>query len=219
MEVSNKTLSILVLLAIGVSLLGVLFSGGNEITGAQTATTDTGTVNLSITQKTTIIFVNDTVDFGAGYVNRTADNCYMDTEGAMQDATSCVDWTNVTQGLSFRNDGNTNLSVQINFSKTSAAFVNDVGANAGAQFKIADDFGEGQLDDTIASCGDNWLNYTSYSDFTTTPEYICGDAASYPLGPDNDEDDAVLDFNVTVTNQATVEAKGVFVYLIGTSAE
>lgn len=219
MEVSNKILSILVIISICFLLLGLFLGSKGKITGAQTTTTDTGQVNLSITQQTNIIFVDGTINFGSGYVNETSSDskCYLDTEGNSEGPGECVGWSNLSEGLAFRNDGNTNLSVKLNFSKTSAAFINDL--LGGAQFKITEDSTAGQLDDTVASCNDGWTN-TSYEDlFASTAIYICGNGTEYPLSPENDRDDAVIDFNVTISNTAVIEAKGVIVYLIGTSAE
>ena len=75
-EISNKTLTILLVIAIAVSLGGAFTSlsrlaaiSALPITGF--ATSGTGKVNLSITE-TTSVAISGNIDFGSGYINSTS---------------------------------------------------------------------------------------------------------------------------------------------------
>ena len=129
MEISNKTLALVLVLSLVVSLTGTWIS----LTRLQTqpeftarAGSDTGNVTLTISSVASLIFRVNTINFGSGSVNTTApttaSNCILDTLGYISPY-NCSGFTAVTQPLVIENDGNLNLSVTINSSANASQFI------------------------------------------------------------------------------------------------
>ena len=136
MEDTNKTLALLLVAAIVVSLGGTIISldriGQLSITGFATSN-QTGIVQFNITSATTLTLTQSTIDFGNGFVNSTCNNCTMWTNSSTSgtnysNATCCLgEWypldSDADTGIYFKNQGNTNLSIQLNFSANASAFI------------------------------------------------------------------------------------------------
>lgn len=142
-DISNKTLAILLIAAMVVSLGGTILSlnrlsvfrtPAQQITGYGAGT---GTANLSITQDTTIeVFVN-IIDFGSGIVNvsfgctnATLASSHNDTNWTAEwdtcwaDASGPVTFNSGDNDIVLRNDGNINLTVTMDStSDTAATFI------------------------------------------------------------------------------------------------
>ena len=73
MELSNKTLSFLVILAMGVSLVSTIYLIYQAhlifVNPTGKAPSGTGEVNLSVESVISIILYNNSIDFGSGFVN------------------------------------------------------------------------------------------------------------------------------------------------------
>ena len=134
MKFSNKSLALLVILAMSLSLFSTLslinsiqkfFPRPVELTGK--APTALGEVNLTVQQLVSIILWNNTIDFGAGTVNNTqpCNNATVSIEwaggptGSYSDPNDC--WINSTGGqpsqpsypFTIENDGNENVTLTI----------------------------------------------------------------------------------------------------------
>ena len=128
MEISNRALAFLLVVAIVASLGGTILSLnrlttlgfiGKGVTGAATAAS---TTNLTIANAVAIDFMRANINFGNGYVWPTASlitNCTMDTNSTNPANTSpqqaCISFTASVAGNPFnlRNDGNVNLNVTL----------------------------------------------------------------------------------------------------------
>ncbi len=131
MEMSNKTLSLLLVAAIAISLFGTIISV-NKLSKFQTiktttgfATSDQGTATVYINSSTSIFFYVDTVNFGTGYVNGSAgapQNCTMNSEG-LKTTPGCIEFNTVTQGFVLENEGTTIPSVQLSSDSNASEFL------------------------------------------------------------------------------------------------
>ena len=160
MSVSNKTLAVLLLAAIVVSLGGTFISlnrlGALSTTGYQTyaETNETGFINLSIDRVVRITLQDsDTIDFGQCELKTNSDGLLINSEkgedtvgycdGAVNDSTSGIP-------IAVRNVGNVGVSVNFN--------VSDVGTDEGGDFLRTGDAALG-LDDSsirIKLINDGW---------------------------------------------------------------
>lgn len=118
-DISNKTLAILVGIAIVVSLVGILSIGKGGIvylTGAQT----TAPVSFNATSEASIL-VTGSIDWGNGRVNSDATQAVLNsTDGGSVEGGS---WTPTDGKISVENDGTVNVSVNISSDKAAAAFI------------------------------------------------------------------------------------------------
>ncbi len=113
-DISNKALSLLLLVAIVVSVSGTIITigrGGDEgITGR--ATTGTGKTNFSINSSLSIIVNQSLIPFGVGHVNDTAtwNSCFMGTNNSPPSPTvsGCIGFNTTvhTANITIVNDGN-----------------------------------------------------------------------------------------------------------------
>ena len=133
--ISNKTFTLLILatliLSFGTSfyILNKSGVGDGKITGFVLA--PNGTATLTVQTSSSIRFTADTVNFGTGSID-TANgfrNCSLSTVSGTAYANSgCTDFTEVNNGFTVENDGNTNLSVQLRTNQTAIQFIGSSGA-------------------------------------------------------------------------------------------
>jgi len=118
-DISNKTLAILVGVAICISLVGI-FAAQRGVIVTGMASTGTGQVNLTITEITSILVTNN-IDFGAGYVNDSAqDWAYLYSNNA---STTYGNWSFSAQSVHIKNDGSVNVTLDIKTSKNATGFI------------------------------------------------------------------------------------------------
>ncbi len=137
-DISNRTLALLLVTAIVVSLGFTMFSLNKidqaSITGR--ALTQPGNVTLNIQDATSIYLYKSLVDFGAGYVNTTKATCA--TNATLNASYRYIDsndndcWVGTTEpprptGLALENDGNRNVTITIK-GPTPAGFFQGQGA-------------------------------------------------------------------------------------------
>lgn len=126
MDISNKTLMWVLILAIVVSLWGTMSSisklKGITVTGAAT-NTSTALANLSVSQNIGIIFRVDEAQWGSGYVNQSlAANCSLGNNGS--NGVACAGFNTVSTPLVIENIGNVNFtSVKLLSNKDPATFL------------------------------------------------------------------------------------------------
>lgn len=106
-----------------------LFSLGLKLTGYAT-TTDTGIINITISQTVSINFTIDNINFGSGSVNIGSDNATINTLGNVING----NWTSVTQGFVLENIGNSNVTLHLKSGKTPAGFLG--GTNPSYQYNV-----------------------------------------------------------------------------------
>ncbi|MCH8003660.1 MAG: hypothetical protein IH934_03425 [Nanoarchaeota archaeon] len=136
-EVSNRTIMVLLVATIVVSLGGTFISlsavnnrltsiGLAPITGF--ATVPNATATVTIVGASSIFFSQATVAFGSGSVDTAGgfNNCTLSTldqnqEGANSGCSS--GFLEVSNGFTIENDGNTNLSVELRTNQTAEQFI------------------------------------------------------------------------------------------------
>jgi len=214
-SVSNKALATLlvvgIILSIGATVLSLnMFSGMFGITGMVTNTTS-GYVNASITARTAVNLTKKAVNFGSGYVGMGCNNCTVDTQGGITSA-CCVGITNTGQtGLVIENTGNTNLQVDINFSKGATAFIG--GSNNINEFKML------VVQNETKSC--KTLGSTWSSAYANVPTYNGVESAGRIcdlLTPNQANDTIRVHINITIPDNAPSGAKNTSVLVTGTSS-
>ena len=214
-SVSNKTLVLLLAFGIVFSVGATVFSlnnlqYGSGITGMVT-NSSSGYVNLSVTGTTAVNLTQKGVDFGSGYVSQGCNNCTVDTQGGITSA-CCVGITNTGQtGLVIENTGNTNLQIDINFSKGATAFIG--GSNNINEFKML------VVQNETKSC--KTLGSTWSSAYANVPTYNGVESAGRIcdlLTPNQANDTIRVHINITIPDNAPSGAKNTSVLVTGTSS-
>ncbi len=185
-DISNKTLAILIGIAIIVSVIGILsVPGRTTITGAAINTT-TGTANVTIQSITQITLVNNTVDFGVGFVNGSDVACTLESNrssklNASNGSTAgvpCQGFNAPAIGPFFLldNNGNVNVSVTMNgtFANARAFLCNaSLGNQNCTQFAPEYTFGFDNFES--GSCDDASFGATGFTrHLNITAQTICG---------------------------------------------
>ncbi len=180
-DISNKTLAILLIGAMVVSLGGTMLSLNrlSGVTGPSQQLTGyaggTGYTNLSIPSSTLIHLNNTVVDFGTGIINSTAgcDNATLtsgnETVKAAVNMNNC--WINSTGAKGFnpfnasitpiyiRNDGNENVTLQ--FTSTSQSAIGFIDNSGGGTFPAPEYQFQSYCNDS--NCCDSVRNTTWYN--------------------------------------------------------
>jgi len=217
-DVSNKTVAAMLVLSIVFSLGITLFAlnrmqaiaVGHPISGL--AVSGTSQTNLTIQSMASLVFRNNSVQFGVGYTNTSAtSNCWMNTTGGRSGGATlqhiCVNFTApANQGLILENNGNRNLTVTLNSSMNATTFIN--GSTPGpANFSWSIDNSEAN---TCAT-----LNLGQYENFTTVNNSGVGNNICTNMGFVDTNNTMRIDFLVSIpadalagTRQATLTATG-----------
>lgn len=207
-EVSNKTLAILVVAAIVVTLGGtmlVLRTGPSaQLTGL--VTDQTGTAQINVSTVVDIELEDQLIDFGTGHVNDSATdhNCIMNTEGGAIDAQEENDcngeWATKNDFMWIQNEGNVPISLTVTSSEDASGFI--TGSSPSFQVKSIVDHlaSDSQGDDTADSCtGGAALNtYTELSGAIT----ICDS-----LGYEDAADEMLIYSQATIPADAQTGAR------------
>ena len=118
-DISNKTLAALLAVAVIVSLGGTLIvlKSGPVVTGLSTDSA-IGTAQVEIQAQAQLDIVNDTIDFGTGFVNPGNTSCLLNS-GVNSDSVNCSSngtWSQLIDGINdteflLRNTGNIDLNI------------------------------------------------------------------------------------------------------------
>ncbi|MBU0535656.1 MAG: hypothetical protein KKE20_01725 [Nanoarchaeota archaeon] len=181
-EISNKTLAILLVAAIVVSLGGTMISLGKisglrmmSVTGF--AESELANVSVRITTQASINWTTNSTDFGSGYVVSGCTHCHMNTSTSgigSEDATCCsAGLTGPDSYLVLENNGNQNVSLTFDFDKDAAAFIG--GTNPVFQINIS----EGEPTSCVDVSGApgsglvaTWNN--TFANVPTATDSVCG---------------------------------------------
>jgi len=212
-DISNKTLAILLIAAMVVSLGGTILSLNRlsmyrgvpqQISGFATGT---GTANLSILQETTITVVSNRIDFGTGILNVTG-GCTNATLLSSSHSPTAGNWSpvydncwvsNATtpaavqfsgEDIVIRNDGNVNVSLRMDSQADSAAnFIGGSFMTPVYQFQ--------SVSNETDAC--DYANNGSWVDINATATMrICS-----MLKSNNAEDEARVSIKITIPKDAT----------------
>ena len=195
-EISNKTLAILLIAAIVISLGGTLISLNRlariraPITGF--ATTDTAGVNLTISSLAEVNFTIDEINWGTGTVVSGKTSCTLDSYSNPIDTVNCSSFTAQPDGLVLENIGNKNVTLNITTGKTAATFPG--GTNPVYQFNVSDK--------DPNSCAGSWeIVQGAWQDAQVTNLSICNETNGFGSEAANDE--LYIDVRVVIPSDAS----------------
>ncbi len=188
MKLDNNTLSVILVLAIVVSVAVLFYNSGlMGISGA--ATSDTGPVNFTITGQVSIVFLDDSTDFGSGYPD-PGSIALLQSNG-----TGYVEngsWSESTDSMVLNNDGNRVANVTLTSSKTPEEFIGH--ASADFHFIVADSA------NNATACGDNQAS--TFTQLSTSAVAACNNFDF------NDSHDTIdIDYQLTIPAASTVGSK------------
>ncbi|MBI2632331.1 hypothetical protein HYW75_04980 [Candidatus Pacearchaeota archaeon] len=181
---SEKLLLFVAIIAVVVSGLSVLFTSisiqdfkTNWITGFPTAT---GTANLSVESAATINFTVYEINWSSGRVNTGDPNATLDTSAG---TVVRGNWTANSRGLILINQGNTNVSLQINTGKTAATFIG--GTNPVYQWNVSAQFGNqsaclNATNGTTIDSGAHTFNLSVFTGVSTSAFLVCDKFQYHP---------------------------------------
>ncbi|MGM5487735.1 MAG: hypothetical protein ACQESG_02185 [Nanobdellota archaeon] len=231
-EISNKTIAVLLMAAIVVSLGGTLITlnklsePGLVGVSGWAGSNASGQASVKVSDITEISFVDSAVDFGSGFVADGCDYCEMISNGTRN--VSCCegageggeslwnDTANYQDGLLLRNDGNNNVSLMINCSENASAMFGS-NENASFQFRAVPGFNSDHpgADDTSDSCNSGFL--AGWQNLTQgTPLNLCGPLSTdYDFTYSSSQDEVELEIRVQVPWDAPKLANTATIYIIG----
>lgn len=179
MSVSNKTLAVMLLAAIVVSLGGTFISlnklGAISTTGHSTAD---GTVQLNIATNLEITTDNSGINFGECVLGDNAAGFTINSETPGGNANGNCSTYSVEDGITVRNSGNVNALVVFNVDKIGSAqsgtFLNTGSTNSSIAYKLVNE-GATVVAGTFGAGCNSGLGATSYTIFTNTSDHaVCG---------------------------------------------
>ena len=199
MDVSNKFLAVLLVVAIVITLIGTIYSVDRlSKLGFISGTDVFGFVNVTISNQTTINVTATNCNFGTGYVTspysfaELASSDDGDTGGG-----GCTDtdikgnWTNTTaydpECMAVRNDGNVWLKINMSATKDAAGMI----GGTSPQYKVW------SQDLEASSCYSGAKNYSSRVDVSTVNVTLC----NY-LNPSNASDELSVGCYLKVPDNA-----------------
>ena len=200
-EISNKTLAVLLIVAIAISLGGTLVSINRlssvmRLPGGITGyVSGTGTTNVTITSSASIRFAKSNLDFGIGAVNSSAGNqvCSLASSnggGSKDPITSCINFTAAGSmvSLSIENDGTSNLTVNLTSTQNAAGFVGGPSGLEFFRYKVTNN----ETNSCALPIPATWTNVT----ITPTQNLACNSTGG--LGFAVAANALNLDFNLTI---------------------
>ena len=133
METTHKTLTLILLITLILTLLGTYsslqrISGLKSLTGAwENGSTTRGSVNLTISSSVNINFTQDRANFGSGFVTPGLAACYLETN--VENPSCGWIYSLPIPALTLENQGNTNVILNLSNGNNSQSLIG--GANPG----------------------------------------------------------------------------------------
>lgn len=128
-EISNKTLAILLIGAIVISLGGTLISlnrlAGIRIPMITGLAIDTAAVGLDISGLAQVNWTTSTIQWSTGSVVAGKATCTLNSYSDPIDTVNCSGFAAQNAGLVLENTGNKNVSLNISFGKNASTFIGD----------------------------------------------------------------------------------------------
>lgn len=198
-EISNKTLAVLLIVAIALSLGGTLVSLNRlssvvrapGITGY--ATSVQGTTNVTIQTVASLRFAIANINFGVGAVNTTAGNTHCSIAssqtgaGSKDSSSSCINFTatggTALKSFQLENDGNLALRVNFTSAEDAAAYLG--GTSPLFRYKVGDN--------ETSACGT--LGPTTWTNILTTNNVVCNGTG---MDFDPAHNSIYMDINLTI---------------------
>jgi len=199
MDISNKFLAFLLVIAIIVTIVGAWYSVDKVnnlalITGYGTE----GYVNVTISNYSSLNVTATDCNFGSGYVLSNASSAKLASNGTV------IDWSGAgtSSSMHLQNDGNRNLSVNVSSSKTASGFF-DGGTSPSVKVWSFHTIGGGPVN-TEAGCDNGLVGYTG-TEMDTSQITICKNLVT---GSGTTKDDMMsVGCYLSVPNDAPTGAK------------
>ncbi|MBW3003357.1 hypothetical protein KY337_02250 [Candidatus Woesearchaeota archaeon] len=199
-DISNKTLALLLGVAIVVSLVGIFTAESGTLTVLTgRGTTETSNVTFT-TESETNIKVDGNITFGSGRVDLGQTFAILDSGDG---STTNGNWSFSAHNISITNEGTVNVSVSVQSDKTPATFIGG-GTNPEFAWKAIEA-------EANACVGDLNDTYTDHN-FTTSATTFCTNLAS--VGTANQLD---MPVRLTVPEDATTGDKNAQLTFTATS--
>ncbi len=191
-DISNRTLALMLLAAIVVSLGATVYTLNyfNQVSGVtgRAASPKSGNVTLTVETAESFQLKISAIDFGAGFVNTSVAACtdnatlfaaqqYNDTNGD-NCWTSLNGLNEVPKGFQLENDGNVNLSIYVQ-GPNSTRFFRKNGVAPPAQANLS---WKGRSNET-GSCASGLTS--TWKDFQLHTQLVCDDFLYYPTNTDS----------------------------------
>jgi len=200
MDMSNKSLALLLVAAIVISLGGTLISL-NELNkfGITGLASDTGKVELTVSSNVSCV-VDHNVTFGSGGQPPGTISIDTDTNNAWGNDCSDGAGTNYCKGLEINNTGNVNINVSFSSDKNGTGFLQGPNADPG-------DFQYYIRNGTYSGAQPGCRDITGATSFTNVSgpnidTYICGNLTYIDTN-----DMMTMEFNVTIDDQTPATGK------------
>jgi hypothetical protein len=199
---NDKFLSVVGVIAVIVIIVSLAFTiiSLKDLSSKISGFVSNAEANLTIEQNIEVNFTTRAISWGAGKVN--SGNAAALTTYGTNNVTS-GNWTLTTAGgLRLRNEGNTNVTLNLSVGKSAANFIG--GTSPIYQWNVSDV----EVGSCVNSTGGTYtpesgFNLSRHIPTSTTTIRICGNF-TYVSGAD----DIRIDFNLTVPEDATAGAKG-----------
>jgi hypothetical protein len=139
-DISNKALSLLLLVAIVVSVSGTIITLSNQGDGATgRATSQTsGITNFSINTSLSIRLNNALIPFGVGTVNDSHTACAMGTNWTPPATPECIGFNATVHeaNLTIENNGNLPANVSVLFTKNATTFIGGSATSPSLKYRV-----------------------------------------------------------------------------------
>jgi hypothetical protein len=215
-EISNKTLAILMITAIVLSIGGTFFSlnrlaylvNVKQPNTQAYITNPTGVAKVNITGISSLRFSIATLDFGTGYVNTSGGNyCSMASgspSGYKDTSDRCVNFNSPASlvSLQLENDGNTNLTLVIASDKNASTFLG--GTAPGFMYEVTNN----ESNSCTTPTPSTWTN------MPIVDTSICG---SPGLGFIDNSDSLNIHLNITIPYNSLIGQQTATLLITGTS--
>ncbi|GBE19426.1 MAG TPA: hypothetical protein ENG87_03070 [Candidatus Pacearchaeota archaeon] len=198
---STNLLMIVAVVAVSLAAINLIVTI-NKVGDIQALTgyaTDTATANLTVQGAASITFVISNISWGSGYVNESPITfAVLDTVGNTINGTN---WATVSTGLTLRNDGNNDVTINLSADKNSTQFIGGTAGNGPIfQWNVSN------AEEGSCSNGgtNNATNITSFTDANITSQLAC-----WNLSNDAASDLLRIDLRLEIPQDAAPGAKGV----------
>jgi len=182
-NVSNDTLAILLVVAIGLSFVNI-FTSGFGVTGF--AVTDTSTVDVQIETVTAINWTQDNLDFGYGSVDELQTNATVDSEGNIARG----NWTSPNDALDLENIGGDDVVLTLVSNVSATNLIGGPSGQERFEWKI-------NMTTDGTGCTDMYGG-VAYKEVNTTAQTIC------TIFENNDANDTLeVDIRFTIPYDST----------------
>ncbi len=202
-EISNKTLAVIVVAAIVVTLGStalILRMGAPMITGM--VIEQAGTATFNITSVTSIAIPENTIDFGAGAVDAGVASATIDSDG------NTLNWTGTVPDGAFviENDGNVDIDINVNSTVDADGFIGGTADVNSFMWKVDKTEG-GEVSACVSS------DIDAYTEVVTTGGALfCGNLSSIDAA-----DLVAMDLQLVIPSDAVPGSKSATINFIASA--